>query len=226
MPTKGSSLTMKTVLRTLTFAVLVVAVSGLAQAGDTSVLRPPKGSKVAIVVFEDFECPMCARIEPTLDAAEREYKIPLVRYDFPLPMHEWSYQVHVTARYFDTKSKELGEEFRRWIFTNQRFITKQNVGGMIDRFATEHHVTVPAPVDPKGELAAKVNADKAIGEKLGIDHTPTVYVVGDSRRTPYIEVKEPQSQLFSTIDQMKATVQAEAPAPKAKRAARAGGPVQ
>ena len=154
------------------------------------------------------------------------YKIPLVRYDFPLPMHEWSYQAHVTARYFDTKSKELGEEFRRWVFKNQRFITKQNVGGMIDRFATEHHVTVPAPVDPKGELAAKVNADKAIGEKLGIDHTPTVYVVGDSRRTPYIEVKEPQSQLFSTIDQMKATVQAEAPAPKAKRAARAGGPVQ
>ena len=50
---------------------------------------------------------------------------------------------------------------------------------------------------PQGELAAKVNADKAIGEKLGIDHTPTVYVVGDSRQTPYIEVTEPQSQLFN-----------------------------
>jgi len=226
MPTKGTSATMRTVLRALTFAVFMVAIYGLAQAGDTSVLRPPKGSKVAIIVFEDLECPQCAHIEPTLDAAAREYKIPLVRYDFPLPMHQWSYQAHVTARYFDTKSKELGEEFRRWIFTNQRFITKQNVGGMIDRFATEHHVTVPAPVDPKGELAAKVNADKAIGEKVGIDHTPTVYVVGDSRQTPYIEVKEPQSQLFTTIDQMKATVQAEAPAPKSKSAARAGKPVQ
>ena len=206
---------MKTVLRTLMIAALMTF-SGLAQAGDTSVLRPPEGSKVAIVVFEDLECPQCGHIEPLLDDAEKNYKIPLVRYDFPLPQHSWSFEAHVTARYFDTKSKPLGEEFRRWIFTNQRFITRQNVRGMADRFATEHHVTLPAFVDPDGKLAAKVKADYATGERLGIDHTPTVYVVGESRQTPYIEVKD-LSQLFSTIDQMTATVKAEAPAPRSKK---------
>jgi protein-disulfide isomerase len=225
MPMKGFSPTMKTVLRTLAIAVLMVAISGFAQAGDTSVLRPPKGSKVAIIVFEDLECPQCAHVEPLLDDAVKNYKIPLVRYDFPLSQHPWSFQAHVTARYFDTKSKALGEEFRRWVFANQRFITQQNFSGMADRFATEHHVTVPAFVDPKGELAAKVKDDAAIGQRVGIDHTPTIYVVSDSQKTPYIEVKE-QSQLFSTIDQMMALVKAEAPAPRKSSSARVGKPAQ
>ncbi len=54
------------------------------------------------------------------------------------------------ARYFDTKSKQLGEEYRSWVFKNQNFITKMNVRGMSERFATEHHVTLPAFVDPNG----------------------------------------------------------------------------
>jgi len=215
---------MKTVLRTLMIAVLMVAASGLAQAGDTSVLRPPKGSKVAIIAFEDLECPQCAHIEPLLEDAVKNYKIPLVRYDYTLPQHPWSFEAHVTARYFDSKSKELGEEYRSWVFANQNFITKMNVRGMSERFAAEHHVDLPAPVDPTGSLAAKVMADKAIGEKVGIDHTPTVYVVGDSRQTPYIEVKD-ISQLFNTIDQMKKLVQAEAPRSK-RSAMRTSNPVQ
>ncbi len=216
---------MKTALRTLMIAALMTF-SALAQAGDTSVLHPPKGSKLAIIVFEDLECPQCARVEPLLEDAVKNYKIPLVRYDFSLPQHPWSFEAHVTARYFDSKSKQLGEEFRSWVFANQNFITKMNVRGMAERFATEHHVPLPAPIDPSGTLAAKVNADRAIGEKVGIDHTPTIYIVGESRQTPYIEVKE-QSQLFSTIDQMKALVKAEAPAPRPKSSSvRTGKPAQ
>jgi protein-disulfide isomerase len=213
---------MKTVLRTLMIALLMVAISGLARAGDTSVLRPPKGSKVAIIVFEDLECPQCARVEPRLEDAVREYKIPLVRYDFTLPQHPWSFEAHVTARYLDTKG--FGEQYRSWVFANQNTMTKINIRGVSERFAAEHGVTLPAPIDPTGTLAAKVNADKAIGEKLGIDHTPTIYVVGESRQTPFIEVKD-ISQLFNTIDQMKALVQAEAPRSK-RSAVRTSKPVQ
>lgn len=203
---------MKTVSRMLVIAALI-AFTGLAQAGDTSVLRPPVGSKVAVIVFEDLECPQCARIEPLLEDAERTYNIPLVRYDFSLPMHAWSFQAHVNARYFDTKGKALGEEYRSWVFKNQNFITKMNVRGMSERFAAEHGVSLPTFVDPDGKLAAKVRQDYATGESIGIDHTPTVYVVGESRQTPYIEVKE-ISQLFNTIDQMKTLVKAEAPRSK------------
>ena len=79
-----------------------------ASAQDTvdSVLRPPKGSQVAIVVFEDLECPMCRRTAPLVKQAAKTYKIPVVRHDFPLgPMHPWSFQAAVMARYFDAHSK-------------------------------------------------------------------------------------------------------------------------
>ena len=82
-------------------------------AGDTSVLKPPKGSKVAILVFEDMQCPDCARAAPLLHEAAKKYNIPLVQYDFPLPMHNWSFEAAVNARYFDTKSKQLGTAMRR-----------------------------------------------------------------------------------------------------------------
>ena len=35
------------------------------------VLRPPKGSQVAMVVFEDLQCPQCGRVAPVLDQAAR-----------------------------------------------------------------------------------------------------------------------------------------------------------
>src|ERR1700692_339570 len=87
----------------------MIAVAGAVRvsAQDTvdSVLRPPKGSQVAIVVFEDLECPMCRRTAPLLEQASKTYKIPVIRHDFPLgPMHPWSYEAAVMARYFDTHS--------------------------------------------------------------------------------------------------------------------------
>ena len=75
----------------LSFTSLLLAVASLgASAQDTvdTVLRPPKGSQVAIVVFEDLECPMCRRTAPLLEQASKTYKIPVIRHDFPLgPMH-------------------------------------------------------------------------------------------------------------------------------------------
>jgi protein-disulfide isomerase len=207
--TKGSYPTMKAVLRMLTMALLMFAVPGFAQTGDTSVLRPPKGSRVAIMVFEDLECPYCARIEPMLQDAVKNYKIPLVRYDCPIAAHSWSFQAHVDARLFDTITKELGEEFRRWTFANQSSITKLNLRAKVERFATEHHLSLPTFIDPNGELAAKVKADYALAQKVGIDHTPTVYVVSNSQQSPYIEVKE-LSQLFSVIDQINAQLAVQA----------------
>ena len=103
----------------LPLLVAVFALNLTSLAGDTSVLRPPKGSKVALMVFEDLQCPDCARAAPLLHEAAKKYNIPLIQYDFPLPMHNWSFEAAVNARYFDTKSKKLGDEYRLFIFANQ-----------------------------------------------------------------------------------------------------------
>src|SRR5271165_4379178 len=102
------------------------------------VLRPPKGAPVAIVVFEDLQCPQCGRVAPLLVQASHTYKIPLVQHDFPLPLHNWSFDAAVLARYFDTHSKDIGNAFRETVFAHQLEINPQNLRGFAERFASDH----------------------------------------------------------------------------------------
>jgi protein-disulfide isomerase len=188
----------------LSLMALVFA-AGLSAAGNEQVnpaLRPPKGAQVAIVVFEDLQCPQCRRVAPILEQASKTYKIPLVRHDFPLPMHNWSYDAAVMARFFDETSKALGNEFRDYIFSNQLEINPQNLRGYAERFAAEHKVGLPFVIDPQGKFAAEVNADRDVGKAIKLEHTPTVYVVSTRHpERPYVEMKD-ASQLYALIDAM------------------------
>lgn len=183
-------------------AVFLTLATAFALAGDTSVLRPPKGARVAIIVFEDLQCPDCARAAPLVHEAAKTYKIPLVQYDFPLPQHNWSFDAALNARWFDTKSKDIGDQYRLYIFSHQMEITPDNLRAKTQAFADEHKLTLPTFVDPSGSLAAKVKADYNLGQRVGIIHTPTLYVVSNtSRGTPFVEVVD-RDQLYSLIDNM------------------------
>ena len=46
-----------------------LGLSACAFATDASSLKPPRGAKAAIVMFEDLQCPMCAQVSPLLDRA-------------------------------------------------------------------------------------------------------------------------------------------------------------
>jgi protein-disulfide isomerase len=205
---------MKTTILGLVAVVMMTAGSAWA-AGDTSALHPPPGHRMALVAFEDLECPMCARAEPLLEQAERNYGIPLVRHDFVIPMHPWSMEAHIMARYFDTQSPRLGDEFRAYIFANQAAIYKANLREWADKFAALHHTALPAFYDPTGALRAKVEADTQLGREIGIMHTPTIYVVTDSPKEPFVEVPD-QTKLFETIEQVKAALPPEPEAKKSK----------
>ena len=110
------------------FSSLLITLSLAATAAaqqQPDPLRPPPGSKVAIVVFEDLQCPDCANAAPLLEEAQKAYKIPLVRHDFPLTKHNWSKQAAILARYFDTKSKKIGDAFRDYCFRHQAYPGKE-----------------------------------------------------------------------------------------------------
>jgi protein-disulfide isomerase len=188
---------------TLPLALLFAAsLCASAQQAVSPALRPPKGAQVAIVVFEDLQCPDCRRAQPLVEEASRTYKIPLVLHDFPLPFHSWSYQAAILARYFDTHSKALGNDFRDYIFSNQLEITPDKLRGFAEKFATAHKVDLPFVVDPEGKLAALVNADKELGKSINLQHTPTLYVVSNKRSgKPFVEVVD-RSQLYALIDEM------------------------
>ena len=171
------------------------------QVHDPAVLKPPPGVKVAIVEFEDMECPDCAAANPVLREAAAKYKIPLIRHDFPLSFHPWSFQAAVNARWFDTKGNDLGELYRDYIFANQRSIeTPAQLNQWTQKYAQAHGVALPFAVDPQGKFAAMVKADYALGQRVGIEHTPTIWVVTDgTKAAPFVEVVD-RSKLYQIID--------------------------
>lgn len=177
---------------------------------DAAPLKPPPGARVAIVEFEDMECPRCAQVNPLLKEATTRYNIPWVRHDFPLRMHVWSFEAAVDARWFDTKSKKLGNEFRDAVFKNQPNIaTKSDLRAFAEKFGQQHGVGFPFVVDPQGKLTAAVKADYNLGQKVGIEHTPTVWVVTNKTSgVPYTEVTD-FNQLYQLIDQALSETKAE-----------------
>jgi hypothetical protein len=195
------------------FAVAVLAFSlpvraqfgapAITRVHDATALKPPAGAHVAIVEFYDLECPLCALTNPTLIAAEKQYKIPWIRHDDLIPGHNWSRQAAIDARFFDTKSLALGNSYRDYIFANQTSIeTPGELSSWTQKFAAAHGVALPFAVDPMGKLAAEVDADVALGRRIGVDHTPTIFVVASGGRAPaYTEVVD-RSHLFQTIDRV------------------------
>jgi protein-disulfide isomerase len=189
---------------------------GAPQAGtqvhDASALRPPAGARVALVEFEDMECPDCARANPLLKEAAAKYKIPWLRHDFPLPQHNWSFEAAVNGRWFDTRSKALGDEYRDQVFANQvSIVSPALLSQFTQKFAQSHGVALPFAIDPQGKLASAVKADYALGQRIGIEHTPTIWVVtANSKGAPFVEVLD-RSKLYQMLDQALADTRSAAP---------------
>jgi protein-disulfide isomerase len=195
---------------------LAIAVFSLASFGaDGSSFKPPAGARVAIVVFEDLECPSCATAYPIVWEAAKAHNVPVMLHDFPLSAHPWSFDAAVFARYFDTKSQKLGEDFRGYIFKNQTQIDKQNLRQYVDKFANDNKTPIPFVLDPDGQLKAKIIADRDLGTQIGLKHTPTIFVIGNGgAATPPVEIDD-YSKISQTVAEMLQKAPAAAPAKKA-----------
>lgn len=202
---------MKWQLRTITLLIAAMALSTQGFSADASSLKPPPGAKVAIVMFEDLECPDCARAYPVVWEQARAHHVPVVLHDFPLSKHPWSFDAAVYARFFDTKSEKLGDDFRGYIFQNQPQITRDNLLQYVQKFADENKVPLPFAVDPLGKLKEKIQADYALGQRLGLEHTPTIFVIGNGgASTPFVEVVD-RDKLAQIIEDMQKKAGAASP---------------
>ncbi len=146
---------------------------------DTSMLKPPAGQKVALVVFEDLGCPACARAHPFEMRAVEELHIPLERHDFPIPAHIWTFQGAVCARYLQDKvSPRLAEQYRSDVFAAQSSIlSKEDLQQFNQRWFPAHGQALPFVMDPTGALGRAVQADFDLGRRLNLRFTPTIVVV-------------------------------------------------
>ena len=86
---------MKFSLKSVFLSLAILSLASLSFAADASMLTPPPGAKVAVVMFEDLQCPDCARNFPVVRDVAKAHNIQVMLYDFPLPMHNWSFEAAV-----------------------------------------------------------------------------------------------------------------------------------
>jgi len=184
---------------------------------DTSMLKPPAGAKVAVWEFEDLECPACAFAYPIVRAAVEHYAVPLVRHDFPLAQHIWSFDAAVTARYLQDKvSPKVADDFRGDVFAHQTNIaSKDDLASYAQAWFKSHGQTLPAVVDPSGLFKQEVSSDRTLGERIGVIRTPTIIVVTQQHWVQVTNV----SLLGQTIEE----ALAETGAPVVSSSSRIGG---
>lgn len=171
---------------------------------NSPALKPTAGSDVAIVEFDDLECPACAAANPVLMAAAKKYNVPWIRHDFLIPNHIWSRQAAINARWFDTKSKELGGEYRNAVFAAQQSIsTPDDLNQFTQKFAGDHHVALPFVLDPQGKLADEIHSDVDLARALGLSRTPTIFIVtahSHDPGAPFVQMND-TSLLYAYLDQ-------------------------
>jgi len=131
------------------------------------------------------------------------HKVPVVLHDFPLPMHNWAFEAAVWARYFDHTSSDLGNDFRKFIFANQLQVSRDNLLQWAQKFAGENKTAVPMDKDPDGKLSELVRSDFALGQRIGVEHTPTIWVIGNGGVSqPLVEEVKDREKLGQMVEDM------------------------
>jgi protein-disulfide isomerase len=145
----------------------------------TTAADPVRGNAAApvtIVEFSDFQCPFCARVNPTLDRVRQTYgdRVKIVFKDYPLANHPQAPKAAEAARC-------AGEQNKFWemhdaMFANQRALEvpalKQTA-----RAIGLNGAAFDSCLD-SAKYEATVRAGTELGEKMGVNSTPTLYING------------------------------------------------
>jgi len=143
--------------------------------------RGPKDSPVTIVEFGDLQCPACKAAQPTIEqlvAAEPTARF--VFQNFPLDIHNWAAK---GAAYADCVGRASNDAFWKFIsktYETQSDITAENADEKLTALADGAGVkgSEIAACAAKPETKKNVEASIALGKKVDVTGTPTLYING------------------------------------------------
>jgi protein-disulfide isomerase len=135
---------------------------------------------VTIVIFSDFQCPFCNRVEPTLKQIKDTYgpqKVRLVWKNQPLPFHNNAKPAAEAAQtVFALGGNDAFWKFHDTAFANQQSLSDESY----ERWAQAAGVDVAKFKDAykSHKYAAKVEEDAALAAKVGATGTPAFRING------------------------------------------------
>ncbi|HEY5089618.1 MAG TPA: thioredoxin domain-containing protein [Polyangia bacterium] len=168
------------------------APAGQPQAGaektpdqDTTVYKvssaggPAKGSKNAplqVVIFSDFQCPFCKRVEPQLSQLEKDYgsKVHMVWKNYPLPFHNNAEPAAEAAMAAGAQGKFW--EMHDKLFENNTALDRPN----LEKYAQDLGLNMArfkADLDAQ-KYKDQIQSDTKEGQAVGVNGTPAVFING------------------------------------------------
>jgi protein-disulfide isomerase len=162
-----------------------------AEAGVEILLEPPRvevavsqgtptrgnpAAPIVLVEFTDFQCPFCARVQPTLDALMVRYEgqIRHVFKNLPLPIHPQA-QLAAEAS-LCAQDQDKYWEFHNWLFANQRSISRDSV--LVEAGELGMDTELFATCINRGTHTKQVDADAKEARSFGINGTPGFLING------------------------------------------------
>jgi len=164
-----------------------------AEPVDVDIGRAPTDGKenapVEIVLYSDFQCPFCGRVNPSIDRIKKEYgdKVVVAFKHFPLSFHQDAKPAAIASLAAHRQGKFWA--MHDMLFENQRALGESD----FERYAKELGLDVAQfKKDMKDPALEKwVEQDMAEGRKLGVRGTPATFINGRlvSGAKPYGEFK-------------------------------------
>ena len=191
-------------------------------AGPRGVVMGPDSAPVEILEFSDFECPFCGQFANIQIPDVRQRLMPggKVRWrfmHFPLTGHTKSPYAHLAAACANEQGRFW--EMHDAIYAHQEeWVAERNPLGKLRDYARQVGVDparYDACISERNHAWGRVLADKAMGDSLGVNGTPTFYINGSLWRgnsSPSVD------QLIHIADSIAA--QKAAPAARPARPAR------
>jgi len=142
----------------------------------TSAVKGDANAPVTIIVFDDFQCPYCAKLVPTLNQVMAAYpkQVKVVFKNFPLSMHKFAKKAAVASIAARNQGKfwPLHDQlFANYNKLNDAKIRELAEGVGLDMALFDKDIANPA-------LLQEVNNDTQLGVKAGVRGTPAAYING------------------------------------------------
>jgi len=174
--------------------------------------RPFRGNAdaaVTIVEFSDFQCPYCTRGAATVEQVLEQYPedVKFVFMHFPLGFHPWAKPAAIAANCAGLQNPDAFWTLHDAYFQNQKQLTPENIlaksesylaGSGIDMKQWNNCAAKTDSAEYAAE-AAKVDADMAFGQSMGVSGTPGFFVNGE-----FLNGAQPLSAFAPLIEAAKA----------------------
>jgi protein-disulfide isomerase len=162
-----------------------------------------EGAPVVLVVFTDFECPVCKQEaimlrQNLLSAYPKEVRLYLK--DFPLvQIHPWAKAAAMAGRCVFRQNPAAFWDYHDWVYEHQADITADNLGAKLLEFTKSKEKEIDTmqfnSCVATRATEAEVDRSMAEGKELRVGATPTAFING--RR---IEGQIPWPSLREIID--------------------------